>query len=315
MTLREPPKVPHTTKLIGRIVGLVLLISVFALVVWTAATNQQATAIERSNPLAHAPGEHVAAGGALFHVRSFGSGSPTTLLIHDDTVSGGTQLTPLASDLAESGRRVILPDLVGYGFSSRPEQPGRSLSTTGLTESLAELLDEMGIPPVEVIGFGWGGEVAAELAVTRPELVMRLVFVDTPSLPVPTDGWHSLMALPLGVGEAVAYTREGAGEAAAERFRTECPSWAECIGPEIAEEYRHATEVPGTARAVWARRASGRATVAGARMTEIDIPVTVVAVDGTREDAETLADRLPDAEVVVITADELVEVLWGPSEG
>lgn len=311
MTLREPPKVPRTTKLIGRIVGLVLLVSAFALVVWTAATNQQAAAIERSDPLVHAPGEHVSASGILFHVRTFGGGSPMTLLIHDDTVSGGAQLTAFANELAESGRRVIVPDLLGYGFSSRPDEPGRGLSTTGLTESLAQLLEEMAVPPVEVIGFGWGGEVAAELAVTRPDLVVRLVFVDTPSLPVPTDGWHSLMALPLGVGEAVAYTREGAGEAAAERFRTECASWAACNGPEVAEEYRRATEIPGTARAVWARRASSPATVAAARLTEIDIPVMVVAVDGSREDAESLADRLPDAAVVVTTTGELVEVIDG----
>lgn len=311
MTLREPPKVPRTANLIGRIVGLVLLVSAFALVIWTAATNQQATAIERSNPLVHAPGEHISAGGTLFHVRTFGGGSSTTLLIHDDTVSGGTQLAPLANDLAEAGRRVIVPDLAGYGFSSRPVEPGRALSTTGLTESLAELLEEMGASPVEVVGFGWGGEVAAELAVTRPDLVAGLTFVDTPSLPVPTDGWNSLMALPLGVGEAVAYTREGAGEAAAERFRTECPSWAECDDPEVREEYRRATEVPGTARAIWARQASGRATVAAARLAEIDIPATVVVVDGTREDAESLADRLPDARVVETSAGELVEVIVG----
>lgn len=311
MTLREPPKVPRTANLIGRIVGLVLLVSAFALVIWTAATNQQATAIERSDPLVHAPGQHISAGGTLFHVRTFGGGSPTILLVHDDTVSGGTQLAALASEVAAEGRRVIVPDLPGYGFSSRPDEPGRSLSTTGLTESLADLLEEMELPSVEVVGFGWGGEVAAELAVTRPDLVTRLTFVDTPSLPVPSEGWHSLMALPLGVGEAVAYTREGAGASAAERFRSECPSWAECDDPDVLEEYRRATEVPGTARAIRARRATSPAAVAPARLTEIEVPVTVIAVDGARANAETLADRLPDAQVVETTAGELARVVVG----
>lgn len=297
MTLREPPKVRRTANLIGRLVGVALLLGAFALVVWTAATNQQAAAIERSDPLVHAPGEHVAAGSGLFHVRSFGSG-PTTLFVHYDTVAGGAPLSPIAEAMAQTGRRVIVPDLIGFGFSSRPDQPGRFLSTTGLTESLAGLLDEMELGAVQVVGFGWGGEVAAELAVTRPDLVTRLVLVDTPGLPVPADRWHALGALPLGVGEAVSYTREGAGTQAEQRFGSDCPTWSDCTDPQVMEEYRRAAEVPGTARAIWARRASQRATVAATRLGEVDVPVTVVYVDQSREEADELAVRFNDARSV-----------------
>ncbi len=311
MTLREPPKVPQTANMIGRLLGVLILLAGFALVIWTAATNQQAAAIERSDPLVHAPGEHIAAGGGLFHVRTFGGGAITTVVIHDDTIAGGAPVAALATELGETGRRVIVPDLLGFGFSARPDEPGRFLSTTGLTESLARLLDELEVAGVEVIGFGWGGEVAAELAVTRPDLVEGLVLVDTPGLPVPSDGWHSLAALPLGVGEAVAYTQEGAGGRAAERFAAECPSWADCDDPQVREEYRRTSEVPGTARAIWARRSSQRATVAAGRLDEVSVPVMVVSVDGARSDAEELAQRFTDAEVVVTTAGGLVEVISG----
>lgn len=310
MTLREPPKQPQAANLIGRFLGLIVLLSLFAVVVWTMVTNQQVSAIERSDPRVHAPGEYVAVEQGSVHIVTVGDGSVDTVLIHHDTIAGAAPLVALATELSERDRRVILPDLIGYGFSSRPGRPGRALSTTGQAETVAAVLDELAGTAYEVVGFGRGGEVATELAVIRPDLTARLVLVDTPELPMARDGLHSLEGLPFGLGAAVAYTFDGAASRAVQRFQDECPSWAQC-GGEVLERYRRAASVPGTAEAIRARRASDPASIAPSRLDEIGVPALVVAVDADGSNATSLAGRFPDAQAREVTAPELAESLVG----
>lgn len=311
MTLREPPKQRRTVNLIGRFLGLIVLLGLFAVVVWTAATLQQVGAVERTDPLVHAPGEYVTVPGGALHMVSVGNASTDVVFLHHDTVAGGAPLVPLATRLAERERRVLLPDMVGFGFSVRRNEPGRSLSTTGQAESLAALLEEVGGAPFQVVGFGWGGEVAAELAVVRPDLVGSLVLVDTSALPYPRTGLESLEALPFGVGEAVSYTYDGADPGAERRFQEECPSWAECSSAEVLERFRRAASIPGTAASIRSRRASAPASLASARLEQITAPVTVVAVDMTRAEADELAGEFPEAEAVEAAPAELSEILTG----
>lgn len=311
MTLREPPKEQRAVNIIGRFVGLIILLALFAVVVWTVATNQQAAAVQRADPVVHAPGEHMSVSPGIIHHLTVGSGGVDTLFLHHETIAGAGPLLPLATQLAEHDRQVLLPDLVGYGFSSRPAEPGRRLSTTGQAETLAAFLEETGGGPYEVVGFGWGGEVATELAVLRPDLTSRLVMVDTPALPVPRDGLYQLEAMPFGVGEAVAYTFDGAGSRAEGRFLEDCPSWAECSDAEILESYRRAASVPGTAGAIRARRASDPAFVAPGRLDEVTVPVTVVAVDMARSEADALAEEFPEAEATAVQARDLAATLAG----
>jgi pimeloyl-ACP methyl ester carboxylesterase len=311
VTLREPPKQQRAVNLIGRFVGLIVLLALFALLVWSAATNQQAAAIQRSDPLVHAPGDYVDVPQGAIHLLTVGEGSRRVLFLHHDTVAGGAPLVSLAERLAEADRRVILPDMLGLGFSSRAEAPGRLLSTTGQAESVAALLDEVGGGPVEVVGFARGGEVATELAVLRPNLTERLVLVDTPELPIPQTGLESLEALPFGVGEAVAYTYHGAALRAERRFQDQCPSWAECADDEVLERYRRAASVPGTAQSIRARRASDPVSLGSSRLQEITVPVMVVAVDMDRSEASELADLFPEGEAMEARPDELAGVLSG----
>lgn len=314
MTLREPPKQAGAANIVGRMLGLLLLLAVFAVVVWTAATLQQVGGIERTDPLVHAPGDYVAVEGSAIHYQTVGTSGTPTVLVHDDSVAGGLLLVDLAGELADTGRRVVIPDLVGFGFSSRPSEPGPRLATSGQAETLASLLDELESGPAELVGIGWGGEVAAELAVSRPDLVTRLVLVDTPAIPVPRTGVHQLEALPFGLGAAVAYNREGAALDAESRYFESCPGWIDCDDPEVQERYRQAASVPGTARAIWARRASDPAAVAPTRLAEIGVPVTVVAVDLALSEANALASSFAEANAVVSDADGLAEAVDRPGE-
>ncbi|CAN5900728.1 hypothetical protein BH23ACT5_BH23ACT5_12090 [soil metagenome] len=279
-------------------VGLIVLLAIFGLIVWVATTNNQIPLIERSNPLIDAPGSHVEIGGLAVHVRTLGpADGETVVLVHDDTVAGGATLTRLGGELADRGYRVLVPDLVGFGYSSKPTSPGRVYTVTGQTEVLAELLTSLEAKPGLAVGFGWGGAVAAELAVTYPDAVAALALVNTADLPPAPSGWESVEALPW-VGRAFSFSRHGATDRARQAFFEGCGVGGWCNDEEVTEGFRRATSAPGTAESVRARRASGRASVAGGRLGEVDAPVVVVGSSSvSATDLRELASRFPAAEV------------------
>lgn len=307
MTLREPPKTKQSGSVLGRFLGLLIMLAIFAVVIWSVATNQQAAAIERSDPRFDLPGTHVPVAGHILHIQEFGDG-PSVLLIHDDSVIGGVGLTPLAEALADGGKHAVLVDLPGFGFSDRPDQPGRDLTATGMAGILADLIDERGLGPVHLVGLGWGGEIAAELAVTQPDLVARLDLVDTTAIPASTEGRHTLSGLPLGLGQAFAFTFDGAGVRAELRFATECPVGVDC-NPDTLFLYRRAAEVPGTSRAIWARRASDPAALAPTRLDQITLPTRILAVDAEAAEMADLARQLGGAPVLTVDRGGLAEAI------
>ena len=106
------------------------------------------------------------AGGEVL-VRKGGSGDPIFVIHHD---IGAHDWTPFYDRLAERFT-VYLPDLPGYGKSKRPEW-ARSVrdmvALAGLT------LDELGLPTSSVVGLGFGGFLAAELATTAQARINKL---------------------------------------------------------------------------------------------------------------------------------------------
>jgi 2-hydroxy-6-oxonona-2,4-dienedioate hydrolase len=82
--------------------------------------------------------------------------------------------------LAAAGRRVIVPDLPGFGDSERP--PGGQ-DADAVAPVLAEGIRQLaGDAPVDVVGFSFGGLCGALMAASHPERVRRLVLVGAPGL-------------------------------------------------------------------------------------------------------------------------------------
>ncbi|HEX6667249.1 MAG TPA: alpha/beta hydrolase [Solirubrobacterales bacterium] len=79
--------------------------------------------------------------------------------------------------LLEAGHRVIAVDLLGHGGS---EKPGSGYTPENQAKLVAEALEELGVSDAEVVGHSLGGTVAVALAEQSPELVDRVVIVDTP---------------------------------------------------------------------------------------------------------------------------------------
>ena len=118
---------------------------------------------------------------ATFETSYFDEGTPRdghlpVLLIHGsgpgaDAWSNWMRLTP---KLAPK-RRVFGPDLAGFGNSSLPK--GFTASLDRWAEQLAEFLDFVKVPQVDVVGNSLGGGIALALALRLGARVRRLVLM------------------------------------------------------------------------------------------------------------------------------------------
>jgi len=109
------------------------------------------------------------------NIKDEGSGSPI-VMIH----GFGAALDwwdAIAPDLAKD-HRVIRLDLIGHGGTAAPES-GYSIERQAAL--VATIIDKLGTGKVTVIAHSMGGEVADALAARRPDLVDRLILIDSPA--------------------------------------------------------------------------------------------------------------------------------------
>ncbi|MER7586596.1 alpha/beta hydrolase [Micromonospora sp. NPDC127501] len=122
--------------------------------------------------------------------------APPLLLIHGSGMSGASW-NPVVPALADH-HHVIRVDLPGCGRS--PAAP--SYAVPEQADRVAEVLDDLGVRSVVILGHSSGGYLATALAERRPDLVRSLALVSTgPSpdslLPQPAL-LRALLAPPLG---------------------------------------------------------------------------------------------------------------------
>lgn len=96
----------------------------------------------------------------------------TVLLLHGKNFNGA-YWERTAKDLSEKGFRVIIPDQIGFGKSSKPHSYQFSFSQ--LAENTKGILDELGIDKIIVLGHSMGGMVAARFTLLYPEKVQKLI--------------------------------------------------------------------------------------------------------------------------------------------
>jgi len=151
---------------IGILVALAVLLGVNALIVDGETEGAQVTV---------AGGRLLDLPGGEIQVRESGprNGSPI-VLIHCFTcaIDWWDRVLPML----ERRHRVIAVDLLGHGGS---EKPGSGYTPPNQAEVIAEALSQLDVRRAEVVGHSLGGSVSVALAEEAPELVDRVVIIDT----------------------------------------------------------------------------------------------------------------------------------------
>jgi pimeloyl-ACP methyl ester carboxylesterase len=117
----------------------------------------------------------VADGSFLRFVDISGTG-PARVYLHGLARSSIGALAHIATHPALTGRRSLLVDLLGFGFSDRPEAFGYRVEDHAAT--IITLLDGLGLRRCELIGHSMGGVVAILVASERPDLVSAVVVAE-----------------------------------------------------------------------------------------------------------------------------------------
>jgi pimeloyl-ACP methyl ester carboxylesterase len=96
----------------------------------------------------------------------------TIMLLHGKNFNGA-YWEKTAKDLSDKGFRVIIPDQIGFGKSSKPHSYQFSFSQ--LAENTKAILDKLEIDNTIVLGHSMGGMVAVRFTLLYPEKVQKLV--------------------------------------------------------------------------------------------------------------------------------------------
>jgi pimeloyl-ACP methyl ester carboxylesterase len=95
----------------------------------------------------------------------------TVLLMHGRNFPS-SYWTPLIKTLSDAGYRVVVPDQIGFGKSSKPTG---DLHLDTLARNTVALLDHLHIDKIDLIAHSMGGMVGARVARAYPERVAHLL--------------------------------------------------------------------------------------------------------------------------------------------
>lgn len=145
----------------------------------------------------------VKAHGTDIFVTDTGGDGPAVVLLH----GGGPGASGMSNysrnvDALASRFRVVVPDMPGYGRSSKFVDHDDPFGF--LADSIRGLLDEMDLATAHLVGNSYGGAAALRLALDTPNRVGRLVVMGPGGIGttrgVPTDGLKNLLAYYGGEG-------------------------------------------------------------------------------------------------------------------
>jgi pimeloyl-ACP methyl ester carboxylesterase len=126
--------------------------------------------------------------GIRIYFREFGSGQPLVLL-HGSPQSSlaWRKLIPMLS----SDRTIIVPDLRGYGLS---DKPGHGYGIFSLADDVRQLVRELKLGPVDLVGHDLGAITAYVYAAQHMDEVRRLGILEAPILGVPSPSLEPVLA-------------------------------------------------------------------------------------------------------------------------
>jgi len=114
--------------------------------------------------------------GAVIRYHDLPGVEPAVVLVHGLGAAGSSDLIGAACQPSLDRRRRLVIDLLGFGYSDRPQGFGYRLEDHAAT--VAAVLEAAEVAGCGVVGHSMGGTVAIVLASLRPDLVSALVVAE-----------------------------------------------------------------------------------------------------------------------------------------
>jgi len=230
--------------------------------------------------------------GVRLRYRLSGHG-PAVVLLHG--YASSLEVWDDVVPLVAAQHTVLSVDLKGFGWSERPAGDYGPAAQAAL---VLELLDELGLGEVAVVGHSWGASVALALALAAPERVRSIALY---------DAWVFEAQLPsffvwsraAFIGELLfgLYYEEGVEPRLAQGFFDPA-----AVTPELVQAAARAFERPGTVAAALATARGQRFAEVEGRYREIRQPVLLLWGENDRVSPLPVAQRLlvelPNARLV-----------------
>jgi 4,5:9,10-diseco-3-hydroxy-5,9,17-trioxoandrosta-1(10),2-diene-4-oate hydrolase len=114
--------------------------------------------------------------GQRIHYLDQGQG-PVVVFLHGsgNGACGHSNFKGNIGALVDAGYRVLVPDLVGYGYSSKPDDVEYHLDF--FVECVMQALDGLGVQRCTLVGNSLGGAIALGAALAHPQRIERLVLM------------------------------------------------------------------------------------------------------------------------------------------
>ncbi|MGM0620570.1 MAG: alpha/beta fold hydrolase [Bacteroidota bacterium] len=119
---------------------------------------------------------------AYMDVKPENHNGENVMLLHGKNFNGA-YWESTAKALTERGYRVIIPDQIGFGKSSKPSTFHYTFQQ--LAENTRQLLDSLDISRTAVLGHSMGGMLATRFALMFPEITDKLILVN----PIGLEDW------------------------------------------------------------------------------------------------------------------------------
>jgi pimeloyl-ACP methyl ester carboxylesterase len=129
--------------------------------------------------------EYVEAGGYRLHYFEAGSSEGTPLLLVHGLGARGEDWRAMIPAMAKAGFHVYVPDLPGYGRSSKPANASYSIAME--EAALVAFAQAVHLPRADVGGWSMGGWISMKLALDHPEMVDKLVVYDSAGIYFPAS--------------------------------------------------------------------------------------------------------------------------------
>lgn len=129
-------------------------------------------------------GREISAAGYRTNVHDRGEGSVPVMMIHGSGpgVTAWANWRLVIPELAKN-RRVVAPDMLGFGYTERPED--NSYNRERWVAHAIGVMDALDLQQVDLVGNSFGGGLALALAIEYPERVRRLVLMGSVGVSFP----------------------------------------------------------------------------------------------------------------------------------